>query len=99
MNEVNYNILVSVSKKDCQVLIDYWKNLTAKTQDDYDIFKESEVVYKDFFDADLIDEQKKRYAERISECLDNAEKWLERSKSFNEGGDKNLRSPQNLHLL
>lgn len=100
MSEVNYTILASVSKEDCRVLIDYWKNLVARTQDAYHDFKEGAVVYDIYFDADIIEEQKKRYAERISEYQDNAEKWIELSKSFDGKHDnKILRTPQNSQPL
>ena len=100
MCEVNHNMLVSASKEDCQVLVDYWKNLATQTQNAYHDFKEGAVVYDGYFDADLIEEQKKRYAERISEYLDNAEKWLDRCKSFDDEHDNNiLRAPQNLQPL
>ena len=100
MSEVNYNVLVSASKEDCQVLVDYWKNLATQTQNVYHDFKEGAVVYGIYFDADLIEEQKKRYAERISKYQDYAEKWIERCKSFDDEHDnKILRTPQNSQPL
>lgn len=96
MSEVNYNIFASVSKEDCRVLIDYWKNLAVCTQDAYHDFKEGAAVYDIYFDADLIEEQKKRYTERISKYQDYAEKWIERCKSFDDEHDiKQLYIPQN----
>ena len=96
MSEVNYNVFTVVSKEECQVLMDYWTNLACQTQTCYDSFKSYALLRPDEIDEDLVEEQKKRYTERIFECKENAEKWIKRYRSFDNSDGE---SPQNSQPL
>lgn len=96
MVNVSYKMFIAVSKEECQVLMDYWTNLACQTQTCYDSFKSYALLRPDEMDTDLVEEQKKRYTERISECRENAERWIKYYKTFD---DEACEHPQNSQLL
>ena len=92
MSEVNYNMFTVLSKEECQALMDYWMNLEVQTQTCYDSFKSYVLLRPDEMDTDLVEEQKKRYTKRISECRENAERWTKYYKTFDNEAEE---YPQN----
>lgn len=96
MVNISYKMFITVSKEECQALMDYWMNLEVQTQTCCDSFKSYVLLRPDEMDTDLVEEQKKRYTERISECRENAERWTKYYKTFD---DEACEHPQNLHLL
>lgn len=96
MSKISYKMFIATSKEECQVLMDYWTNLACQIQTCYDSFKSYALLRPDEIDDDLVEEQTKRYTKRISECRENAERWIKYYKMFDDEAEEHAQFLQPL---